>query len=62
MFTRRHPYLFFLLVSFSIFAVLVLGSLGMIAWIGKGGGDFSGEAVGVVEIEGAIADAREPIE
>jgi len=62
MFTRRHPYLFFLLTSFSILTVLVLGSLGLIAWIGPGGSDGKGEAVGVVEIEGAIADARNAIE
>ena len=62
MFTRRHPYLFFLLISFSLFTVLVLGSLGLIAWIGPGDSDRDGEAVGVVEIEGAIADAREAIE
>jgi len=62
MFTRRHPYLFFLLTSFSIFTVLVLGCLGLVAWIGPGGSDFSGEAVGVVEIEGAIADARQSID
>ncbi len=62
MFTRRHPYLFFLLVSFSIFSSLVLGVMAMVAWMGGGGGDFDGEAVGVVEIEGVIADARDTIE
>jgi protease-4 len=62
MFTRRHPYLFFLLASFSIFTVLTLGIMGMIAWIGKGGGELYGEGVGVVEIEGAIADARDTID
>ncbi|MFO7713126.1 signal peptide peptidase SppA [Desulfosarcina sp.] len=62
MFTRRHPYLFFLLSAFSIFTVLVLGVMGMLMWMGRVGGDFGGEAVGVVEIEGAIADARDTIE
>jgi protease-4 len=62
MFTRRHPYLFFLLTSFVVFTVLTLGSLGLIGWMGKDTGDFGGEAVGVVEIEGAIADAREVLE
>ena len=62
MFTRRHPYLFFLLVSFAIFSGLVLGVMAMVAWMGGGAGDFDGEAVGVVEIEGAIADARDTIE
>ncbi len=62
MFTRRHPYLFFLLVSFSIFSGLVLGVMAMVAWMGGGAGGFDGEAVGVVEIEGAIVDARDTID
>jgi protease IV len=62
MFSRRHPYLFFLLVSFAIFAGLSLGVMAMVAWMGGGSADFGGEAVGVVEIEGAIADARDTIE
>ena len=62
MFSRRHPYLFFLLVSFAIFTALTLGVMGMAAWFGGASGDFGGEAVGVVEIEGAIADARDAIE
>ena len=62
MFTRRHPYLFFLLVCFAIFSSLVLGVMAMVAWMGGGGGDFDGEAVGVVEIDGVIADARDTIE
>jgi protease IV len=59
MFSRRHPYLFFLLVSFALFTGLAIGVMTMVAWIGKTSGDFSGEAVGVVEIEGAIADSRD---
>jgi protease-4 len=62
MFSRRHPYLFFLLVSFAIFTTLTLGVMAMAAWIGGGSGDFSGEGVGVVEIEGAIVDSRDTIE
>lgn len=62
MFARRHPYLFFLLISFSIFTVFVLGVMGMAMWMGRSIDDFDGDAVGVVEIEGAIADARETIE
>jgi len=62
MFTRRHPYLFFLLTSFSVFAVLILGVMGIIAWMSRGGGDLHGEGVGVIEIEGAIADARDAID
>ena len=62
MFTRRHPYLFFFLVSFSIFTVLVLGIAASVMWMGRSADGYEGEAVGVVEIEGAIADARETIE
>jgi protease-4 len=62
MFSRRHPYLFFLMVSFSIFTVFVLGTRRLALWIGGGDTDFGGEGVGVVEIEGAIADARDAIE
>ena len=62
MFSRRHPYLFFLLVSFAIFTGLTLGVMTMAAWMARGTGSFDGEAVGVVEIEGAIVDARDTIE
>ncbi len=62
MFSRRHPYLFFLLVSFAIFTGLTLGVMAMAAWMARGSGGFDGEAVGVVEIEGAIVDARDTIE
>ena len=62
MFARRHPYLFFLLMSFTIFTALVLGVMGMFMWMGNSTDEYQGEAVGVVEIEGAIVDAREAIE
>lgn len=62
MFARRHPYLFFILIAFSIFTTLVLGSMGLAVWMGSSAGDFGGEAVGVVEIEGPIVDARDAIE
>lgn len=62
MFSRRHPYLFFLLISFAIFSGLMLAVMATAAWMGTASGDREGEAVGVVEIEGAIADARDTIE
>ncbi len=62
MFTRRHPYLFFLLTAASIITVLILGTMALAVWMARGTSDFSGEAVGVIEIEGAIADARDAIE
>jgi protease-4 len=62
MFSRRHPYLFFLLISFAVFAGLTLGVMTLVAWMTRGTSGFDGEAVGVVEIEGAIVDARDTIE
>ena len=62
MFRRRHPYLFFLLISFSIFSVLVLGVMLMAMRLSGVSTDFGGDAVGVVEIEGAIVDARDALE
>jgi protease-4 len=62
MFTRRHPYLFFLLTGFGIFAVLVLGAMAMVMVMTTGGPGVKDNAVGVVEIIGPIADAREAIE
>ncbi|BBO66562.1 multidrug transporter [Desulfosarcina alkanivorans] len=62
MFSRRHPYLFFFLISLALFTGLVLGAMALAGWMGSRSGDFSGEAVGVVEIEGAIADSRDILE
>mgnify|MGYP000560231339 CR=1 FL=1 len=62
MFARRHPYLFFLLTSFSIFTVFAIGVMGMAMWMSRSTDDYQGEAVGVIEIDGAIASARETIE
>lgn len=62
MFTRRHPFLFFLLVSFTIFTVFVIAVMGMVMWMGRSTDDYQGEAVGVIELDGAIASARETIE
>lgn len=62
MFARRHPYLFFFLMSFAIFTVFIIGVMGMIAWMGTSVDDYQGEGVGVIEIVGPIADARDTIE
>ncbi|PID39656.1 MAG: signal peptide peptidase SppA [Proteobacteria bacterium] len=61
MFSRRHPYLFFSLVGFGIFTALVLGVMGLAAWMGSGVRSSGGEAVGVVEIAGAIIDSRDAV-
>jgi protease-4 len=66
MFSRRHPYLFFLLVFSSITAVTIIGlsTLFLVAArdseylrLGKGGA----EKVGVIELTGVISDAKETI-
>ncbi|CAB5111122.1 Periplasmic serine proteases (ClpP class) [Olavius algarvensis associated proteobacterium Delta 3] len=61
MFSRRHPYLFFLLMMTLIVATAsVMMSLLML--IGRGMADLEfGEKVGIVEIEGVIADSRDVI-
>lgn len=62
MFSRRHPFLFFILAFSGIVAVtLVLTSL--ITMVGKEKKAFSyGEKVGVVEIDGLMTDARRVLE
>ena len=59
MFSRRHPFLFFILVFTSIVAVTsVLTSL--ISMLGKDKAELRfGDKVGVIEIEGMMMDARD---
>ncbi|MFZ2630229.1 MAG: signal peptide peptidase SppA [Desulfosalsimonadaceae bacterium] len=62
MFTRRHPYLFFLLV----FTGMIAGSSVIVSLLTMAGNFRSGaifaEKVGVIEIKGVIADARPVLE
>jgi len=61
MFSRRHPYLFFILVSSSIFAATILG-ISTLIFLGTREPDFNmGEKVGVIEISGVITDAEDTI-
>jgi len=61
MFSRRHPYLFFILVSSSIFAAAILG-ISTLIFLGTREPDFNmGEKVGVIEISGVITDAEDTI-
>ena len=58
MFSRRHPYLFFLIVM-SAFSVAVLTLITIMATVlGNPERRFTGEKVGVVEITGPIIDSR----
>ena len=61
MFSRRHPYLFFILVSSSIFVAAILG-ISTLIFLGTRESDFNiGEKVGVVEISGIITDSGDTI-
>jgi protease-4 len=61
MFSRRHPYLFFIIIFSSIAAVFII-SVSVLFVLGSGGSslDFR-EKVGVVEITGVIKEARSVI-
>ena len=62
MYSRRHPYLFFFLVSATILAITTLGLSGLVL-LGSDRAEFEfGEKVGVVEISGIIVDARDALD
>lgn len=62
MFSRRHPYLFFLLTFTSIVAVAMIG-MSLLFVLGKQASDFEfGEKVGIIEVNGIIADAKNVIQ
>lgn len=61
MFTRRHPYLFFLLVSIGILSFTSI-TLSLISNVGKAREIKFGEKVGVVEIKGLILEAEPVLE
>ncbi|NQT68493.1 MAG: signal peptide peptidase SppA [Desulfobacteraceae bacterium] len=62
MFSRRHPYLFFLLTFTSIVAVATIG-MSLLFVLGAKTSDFEfGEKVGVIEVNGIIADAKNVIQ
>lgn len=62
MYSRRHPYLFFLLVIATIATVTTLGLTGIFMLGGDRAKFEFGEKVGVVEITGVIVDARDAID
>jgi len=58
MFSRRHPYLFFLIIM-SAFSVAALALITIMATVlGSSESRYTGEKVGVVEINGPIVDSR----
>ncbi len=61
MFSRRHPYLFFVLVFLSIIAAGTI-VVSMLVVMGSKGSDFEfGEKVGIIELIGVISDSKEII-
>jgi protease-4 len=61
MFSRRHPYLFFILIWSSIIATTMIGMTILII-LGTRDADFEfGEKVGIIEISGVITDAKNTI-
>ncbi len=65
MFSRRHPYLFFLLMLCSLAAFTTVGTGLLVFWGTRDsdllGFDDGGEKVGVIEITGVISDSRDII-
>ncbi|MFC1798433.1 signal peptide peptidase SppA [Thermodesulfobacteriota bacterium] len=65
MFSRRHPYLFFILTFTMIVSTAAIGISLLIAWSIKDadivGMDKSGEKVGVIEIAGVISESKHVI-
>jgi len=66
MFSRRHPYLFFILIALSISAVVAI-ALSLLFLLGAQDSDFAGldrggDKVGVIEITGVISDAKQVIQ
>jgi len=62
MFSRRHPYLFFILVFSSVFAAMVLG-ISTLVYLGTMDSDFNiGEKVAVIEVSGVITDAGDIVQ
>lgn len=57
-FSRRHPYLFFILTFTLIVSVTVLVLSGLFSLTRGGDGIDTGERVGVIEIKGIISDAQ----
>ena len=67
MFSRKHPYLFFLLCMASLFAgAMVIFSIMMAVGLKSSGldrlVDMGGERIGIVEIVGVISESDEVVE
>lgn len=58
MFSRRHPYLFFLLIMAALFAVGMIFFSTMVTAVSRKGKTIVGDKVGVIEVVGAIVDSK----
>lgn len=57
-FSRRHPFLFSLMVLCTIGAAMVIG-ISVLVFLGKSDSTFEfGEGIGIIEVEGVIADPK----
>ncbi|MDP7416530.1 MAG: signal peptide peptidase SppA [Desulfobacterales bacterium] len=62
MFSRRHPFLFFVLIFSSILAIVIIGTP-LLFILGSRDTNFDfGEKVGIIEIKGVISDSKDIIE
>lgn len=61
MFSRRHPYLFFILIFSTIVAVAMIGTTVLFVLSAKDSDFEFGEKVGVIEINGIITEAKTTI-
>lgn len=61
MFSRRHPYLFFILIWSSVIAVTMIGMTILIILVSRDADFEFGEKVGIIEISGVITDAKNTI-
>lgn len=62
MFSRRHPFLFFLMIMTGILSVACISIILLIGVISGGKTGFIGEKVGVIEVNGTIVESRTVIE
>ncbi len=61
MFSRRHPFLFFILIFSSILAIVIIGT-SLLFTLGSPNANFDfREKVGIIEIKGVISDSKDII-
>lgn len=61
MFSRRHPFLFFILIFSSILTIVIIGT-SLLFTLGSRNANFDfGEKVGIIEIKGVISDSKDII-